>query len=155
MRITQWGEYGVHCCIFLAQQHELGRQTLSAAEIAESQTIDLQYTQQILQRLRKNGIVQSVRGPQGGYRLSRAAAEITLLDILVAEEGETFQIICETKPLTSERCSPGALCNLRPVWYELREHIDDFLQNITLDQLMRPRASAARPVRINAVRRGL
>src|SRR5690606_3493579 len=69
MRITQWGEFGVHCTVYIAERHRAGAATVTAAEIADAQGIDPQYTQQILQRLRRKGLITSVRGPQGGYRL--------------------------------------------------------------------------------------
>lgn len=142
MRITQWGEYGVHCAVFIAQRAQEGSGTVSAAEISEAQGIDLQYTQQILQRLRRKGIVESVRGPQGGYRLAREAKDINLEDLLVAAEGATFEVICEAKPLSTERCAPNATCNLRQIWHQLRDHINAFLHKISLADLL---ASAERP----------
>ena len=151
MKITQWGEYGIHCCLLLAREHGNGDGTLSAAEIAGEQHIDMPYAQQIIQRLRKSGIVSSVRGAQGGYRLSRSPDSITLLDILAAEEGDTFQIICNTKPI-DERCESGTPCNLRPVWFRLREHIDSFLSGITLADLAREGVDVSAPVTINARR---
>lgn len=136
MHITQWGEYGVHCATFIATRQLAGSEAVPAVEIAEAQGIPVDYAQQILQRLRKNAIVRSLRGPQGGYLLTRPAKEITLRDILVASEGETFQVICETKPLNEERCSPGGQCNLRPLWHGLRRHVDEFLEKYTLEDLL-------------------
>lgn len=136
MHITQWGEYGVHCATFIASRQRAGAEAVPATEIAEAQNIPVDYTQQILQRLRKNSIVKSLRGPQGGYLLNRPANEITLRDILVASEGDTFEVICETKPLNEERCSPDGQCSLRPLWHGLRKHVDEFLEKYTLEDLM-------------------
>lgn len=135
MRITQWGEYGVHFSAMLARGAREGRAVLGAAEVAREQSVDVQYAQQIFQRLRKGGIVESVRGPQGGYKLARPASEITLKDILIAAEGETFEIICEVKPLGDARCCATGACSLRPIWYQLKEHIDEFFTRFRLDQL--------------------
>lgn len=136
MRITQWGEYGVHFAVYLAARTEEGAAVVGAAEIAQAQGIALHYTQQILLRLREGGIIESVRGPGGGYRLSRAAEAITLLDLLMAAEGDTLELICESKPLSPVRCSPNATCSLRPVWYGLREHVNGYLESITLRSLL-------------------
>lgn len=153
MHITQWGEYGVHCAVLIAQRQRAGAEAVRAADIAESQGIPLDYAQQILQRLRKSSVVKSVRGPQGGYLLNREPREITLRDILIAAEGDTFEIICETKPLNQERCSPTGTCNLRPVWYGLRKHVDDFLTRFTLEDLLTnahlKHLPEAPPVKIN------
>ncbi len=136
MRITQWGEYGIHCATFIARLEKQGTKAVPAADIAADQGIALDYAQQILQRLRKNKIVQSIRGPQGGYKLCRPASEITLQDIIVASEGDTFEVICETKPLNSDRCMPNAHCNLRPLWFALKDHVNAFLGRYTLEQVV-------------------
>lgn len=135
MRVTQWGEYGVHCCVMLAQRDRAGTPLTNANDIAEAQMIDPLYAQQILQRLRKASLIESVRGPQGGYKLSRPAAEITLQDILVAAEGDTFEVICDTKPIDHERCCSSTVCNLRSVWHDLKAHVDSFLKTKTLEEL--------------------
>jgi len=135
MRITQWGEYGIHFSAFLARREREGAATTGAAEIAKSQGIDLQYAQQILQRLRRGGIVDSVRGPAGGYHLCRPANLITLGDVLVATEGETFEVICDAKPINGERCGASSQCGLRSLWHELKDHVDEFLRKYTVEEL--------------------
>jgi Rrf2 family iron-sulfur cluster assembly transcriptional regulator len=109
---------------------------VGAVEIAREQGIATEYAQQILQRLRKGNLVASVRGPAGGYRLSRSAEEITLRDILVAAEGETLELICESHPISRLRCDESALCGLRPLWADLREHVNEFLMRHTLADLV-------------------
>ena len=135
MRITQWGEYGVHFSTYLAKREREGATSVGAAEIARNQGVDLQYEQQIFQRLRRGGIVDSIRGPSGGYRLCRSPLEISLLDILVATEGDTFELICESRPLDEQRCHVGHACGLRSLWSELKEHVDIFLKKFTLEEL--------------------
>lgn len=137
MRITQWGEYGVHCCIFIAEKQLTGASAVNAAEIADSQGIQLDYAQQILQRLRKNNIIESVRGPSGGYKLTKPSNQITLKDILTAAEGETFEVICEAKPIHGERCAQDHACGLRSVWHEFKQHVDSFLTQKTLENIVK------------------
>ncbi len=136
MRITQWGEYATHFCIFLAKEHQSGRELTSASELAEVLKLDLLYAQQILQRLRKGNIIKSIRGVNGGYCLTKSAEEISLKDILVAAEGDTFEPLCENKPIDKDRCSSESTCGLRGVWYELRTHIDSFLESRSLKDLV-------------------
>lgn len=141
MHITKWGEYGILCCIYLAAKAETN-EAIGAAEIAHAQDIPLQYTQQILHRLRKGEVITSVRGPHGGFRLSKTPAETTLKDILYAAEGATFEVICETHPIYQEACGPESDCGLKDVWVELRQAIDQILEGKTLAQLItkqRPR----------------
>jgi Rrf2 family protein len=139
MRVTKWGECGILCALHLAKNY--GEVAIGAAEIAESQGIDLPYTQQILQRLRKGEVIESIRGPKGGYKLQRPPAKITLKDILYAVEGDTFQIICDHAPLHPEsdlphRCSTRESCGLHDVWQDLRSAIDKLLEERTLADLI-------------------
>jgi Rrf2 family iron-sulfur cluster assembly transcriptional regulator len=150
MRITQWGEFGALCCIYMArkQTDESTREnSVSAAELSHALSIPLQYTQQILQRLRKGDVIISVRGPGGGYLLSKDPKQITLKDILSAAEGETFEIICEHKTVLEECHEPGFSCGLKPVWYELKDAVDKLLASKTLDLL----ANQAQDIRFGLV----
>ena len=139
MRITQWGEYATHFCIYFARQSSgdtsANRTSLTATEIAKEHGIDQLYAQQILQRLRKGNLIKSIRGAQGGYQLSKEPSQITLRDILSAAEGETFEMICDSKPINESKCAPTSLCSLRGVWRELKTSIDDFLETKTLLEL--------------------
>ncbi len=146
MRVTKWGECGVLCSLHLARRSS-SEAAVGAVEIAESQGLDLQYTQQVLQRLRKGGVVESERGPRGGYRLARPPHSITLKDILYAAEGDTFQIICDYAPIhpnpdNTSMCATKENCSLHGVWQELRQAIDDLLEHRSLADLM---AQEARP----------
>lgn len=132
MRITKWGEYGILCSLYLARRYT--ETAVGAADIAHAQIIPIQYTQQILQRLRKGKIVRSIRGPHGGYRLAREPGEISLKDILYAAEGTTFEVLCEDNPI-HETCGHVG-CGLSQIWYELREQIDRILAAKSLADLM-------------------
>jgi Rrf2 family transcriptional regulator, iron-sulfur cluster assembly transcription factor len=135
MRITQWGEYGVLCSTFLADKEQSENGTVGAMEIAKAHGIALEYAQQILQRLRRGGIIKSVRGPQGGYKLARGAREITLREVLLAAEGDTFEVICDTKPLHLPCCKEESDCGLRELWQGLKKEVDKYLNSYTLADL--------------------
>jgi len=139
MRVTKWGECGILCSLYLAQHH--GGPPVGAAEIAETQGLDLPYTQQILQKLRKGNIIESARGPKGGYSLQRPPNSITLKDILYACEGDTFQIICDHHPLHPDAlhptlCATRESCGLHGVWQDLRAAIDKLLEERSLADLL-------------------
>jgi Rrf2 family transcriptional regulator, iron-sulfur cluster assembly transcription factor len=137
MRITQWGEYGILISAYLAaKQENETAPVVGAAEIADAQEIALQYAQQILLRLRDGAIVESVRGPHGGYRLAKPLTEISLLDILMAAEGASFEVICETKPLNLAKCKEHSPCFLQDIWMGLREHVNDYLAKRTLAEVV-------------------
>jgi len=140
MRVTKWGECGILCSLHLATRY--GHGATGAVEVAESRGLDLQYTQQILHRLRKGGVIDSERGPRGGYKLTRPPEEITLKDILYAVEGDTFQIICDYAPIhpeptSSSSCATKQTCSLHYVWQDLRAAIDKLLEQRTLADLLR------------------
>ena len=139
MRVTKWGECGLLCAVYLAHRAE-SEAAVGAPEIAESQAFDLQYTQQVLHRLKKGEIVESVRGPKGGYRLARPATDITLYQILLAAEGDTFEIICDYSPIhpsaePPHQCADKEGCGLHHVWVELKEAINSILSQKTLAEL--------------------
>ena len=138
MRISKWGEYGILCCLYLAKRAITLQDTknpVGAAELAHAQSIPLEYAQQILQKLRKGDVVDSVRGPGGGYRLSRESKDINLRDILVAAEGDTFEVMCDKNSIFEDCSNAQGACSLKAVWHELRETIDSYLVSKTLEEL--------------------
>ena len=140
MRVTKWGECGILCSLYLAERY--GAPPVGAAEIAETQGLDLPYTQQILQKLRKGDVIESARGPKGGYTLQRKPDQITLKQILYAVEGDTFQIICDHHPLHPDAmhptlCATRESCGLHGVWQDLRAAIDKLLEERTLADLLK------------------
>lgn len=157
MRVTKWGECGLLCAVYIA--HHQGTSTVGAPEIAESQGLDLQYTQQVLHRLKKGSIVESVRGPKGGYKLARPASEINLHQILLAAEGDTFEIICDYAPIhpaaeTPHQCADKDSCGLHHVWLELKVAINQILEQWTLAALVEktPMPTAQELINISAVK---
>jgi Rrf2 family protein len=141
MRVTKWGEYGILCSLCLAEKHGQ-KAAVGAAEIAEARRIPIQYTQQILHRLRKGGIVKSTRGPHGGFKLSKSPAETTLRDILCAAEGDTFEIICESRSSGANACSRRSFCGLKFVWQDLRSAINQVLEERTLATILKLQAGS-------------
>lgn len=136
MHITRWGEYGILCSLYLAREQNIGK-SVHAQSICDEHGIPLQYAQQILHRLKKGGIIKSVRGPHGGYLLSRPAAEITLKDILNAAEGSTFEVVCDVNPIKEHLCSSSDhVCSLKNVWRELKVIIDSALEKKSLADLL-------------------
>lgn len=135
-KVTQWGEYGIHIMLYIANKHYEGQKLVSALEISESQNISLNYTQQILMKLRQGGLIESERGPKGGFMLSKNPTEINLKEILTASEGDTVEIICENNPINQEKCSKEAFCYLKSVWYGLKDIINGYLEKISLQDLL-------------------
>lgn len=106
-------------------------------DIAERQDIPKDYLSLIMVDLRKGGIVESVRGPRGGYRLSRQPAEISMGEVLEILEGPIQLLEC-TSDATTHQCSRHSGCNMRSVWSHLTETIAGVLRQTTLAELSAP-----------------
>lgn len=106
--------------------------TVSLKEISERQNLSLKYLEQIVTPLAKSGLVSSVRGAQGGYRLARPAAEITSGEILRAVEGELTAIPCLASAVD---CPHRGQCHTLDFWSGLNDLINKYVDGITLEQL--------------------
>ena len=134
MRFTTQAEYGLICSLHLARFGTEG--PVAAREMAELENLPADYTEKILRRLRQAGLVTAVRGVTGGFQLARDPSEITVKDVIDATEGQTFEINCRMHPVGPDRCAETHGCSIRPVWYALRERIDDLLSDIRLSDLI-------------------
>jgi len=137
MRVTTWTEYSLIITLHLAKRHRADGGRVAARELAEAERLPPDYVEQILLRLRRAGLVASVRGARGGYRLARDPAEISVRNVMAASEHQTFEMNCELHQVDAERCSPGSACSIRPVWVALQQRVDEFLEGITLADLLR------------------
>ena len=130
MRLTTKGRYAVTAMLDLAIHYKDGPITLS--DISKRQGISLSYLEQLFSRLRKNGLVDSARGPGGGYRLSRAAAEINVADVITAVDEKIDAMRCEGKG----NCQNDGPCLTHDLWCDLSTQIYSFLKGIDLGQLV-------------------
>src|SRR3990172_1611946 len=135
MRITTWAEYGLIVSLHLARR--LGEPPVAARHLADHERLPADYVEQILLKLRRAGLVESERGARGGYRLSRKPADVTVRDVVLAAEDSTFVVSCDVRPIDEDRCGPEASCAIRPVWRALQQRVDEFLQGISLADLLR------------------
>ncbi|MDR1908369.1 MAG: Rrf2 family transcriptional regulator [Spirochaetaceae bacterium] len=129
MRISTKGRYSLEALLYMALLPE-DRYT-SAQVIAEGTDISGGYLEQLFIPLRRAGIVQGIRGPQGGYRPGRDLEAITVGDILRAVEGVLEPVPC----VASETCSMAETCLSRHTWAELYREINDCADSITLADL--------------------
>jgi len=150
MRITTWTEYSLIITLHLARKHAAGEGggAVPARELANVEGLPADYTEQIFLRLRRAGLVQSVRGAKGGYFLSRSPEEISVRDVMTACERQTLELNCETHTVNDERCNPAGSCSIRPMWAEMQRRIDDFLSGITLADLLQSEAEVDESVRM-------
>ena len=130
MRLTTKGRYAVTAVLDLAFHSQ--KKPVTLTEIATRQTISLSYLEQLFARLRKAGLVIGVRGPGGGYRLSREANEINIADVISAVDEE----VDSTKCAGLGNCQDGQPCLTHDLWMGLSEHIRSYLRGITLGELL-------------------
>ncbi|MGL9750531.1 MAG: Fe-S cluster assembly transcriptional regulator IscR [Symbiopectobacterium sp.] len=130
MRLTSKGRYAVTAMLDVALHSKEGPVPL--ADISERQGISLSYLEQLFSRLRKNGLVTSVRGPGGGYLLGKNANEIVVGAVISAVDESVDATRCQGR----EGCQGGDRCLTHTLWRDLSDRITDFLNNITLDELV-------------------
>jgi len=150
MRITTWTEYSLIITIHLARQGRAAAGPVAARELAESERLPADYVEQILLRLRRAGLVESVRGARGGYLLARGPEAITVRDVMAASEHQTFEMNCDTHRVDEERCNPAASCTIRPVWQALQRRVDDLLSSVSLADLLREESQVQELVTLTA-----
>lgn len=130
MRLTTKGRYAVTAMLDLAFHSQTRPVTLT--DIATRQTISLSYLEQLFARMRKAGMVKGVRGPGGGYTLSRNAHEINIAEIIEAVDEPVDSTKCGGK----SNCHNDQPCLTHDLWMGLSEQIRGYLKEISLGQLL-------------------
>ena len=140
MKLSTKGRYAVMAMVDLAT-HSRGK-PIALADIADRQEISLSYLEQLFGRLRRGQIVKSVRGPGGGYLLSRRASDIRVADVIMAVD----------EPIKATRCTPGSpsgchggqrRCLTHDLWEELGNQIYLFLNSVSLEDVVDRRVLGA------------
>ena len=140
MKLSTKGRYAVMALVDLAA-NDAGR-PIALAEIADRQEISLSYLEQLFAKLRRGGLVTSVRGPGGGYQLAHAAEETRISDIILAVD----------EPIRATRCQPGqpfgcrvnqSRCTTHDLWEELGNQIYLFLSSVTVADVVSRRVLGA------------
>jgi len=131
MRLTTKGRFAVTAMIDLALRQNNGPVTLAA--ISQRQQISLSYLEQLFGKLRRHELVESTRGPGGGYTLGRKASDITVADIIVSVDEPLDATSCGGK----ENCNgEGGRCMTHELWTSLNKRMVEFLDSVTLQKLV-------------------
>ncbi len=130
MRLTTKGRFAVTAMIDLAMRNGEGPVTL--ADISDRQKISLSYLEQLFGKLRRQGLVSSVRGPGGGYNLARPTPQVSVADIIVAVDEPIDATQCGGK----ENCKDEQKCITHDLWTDLNKHIFDYLGAVKLSELV-------------------
>ena len=132
MNVTSKGRYALRVMMDLAQHPEDG--FISLKTVAERQTISMKYLEMIVGHLKRAELVESTRGKEGGYRLSRDAESYTVGEILRSIEDNLAPVACIKDG--SVTCDHAGLCLTIPMWKELDEITNQYLDSITLSDLL-------------------
>ena len=135
MRLTTKGRFAVTAMIDLALRSGKGPVTLSG--ISQRQAISLSYLEQLFGKLRRHEIVESIRGPGGGYSLARKADKVTVADIIIAVDEPLDATQCGGKDSChGANAATGARCMTHELWATLNEKMVDYLDSVTLQDLV-------------------
>jgi Rrf2 family transcriptional regulator, iron-sulfur cluster assembly transcription factor len=133
MRLTTKGRFAVTAMIDVAMHGATDvRKPVTLAAVSERQRISLSYLEQLFGKLRRHGLVESVRGPGGGYRLGRPAHEMSVADVILAVDEPIDATQCGGR----ENCLDDRRCMTHELWAGLNAHIFSFLRSVTIAQLV-------------------
>jgi len=130
MKISSKGRYGLRAMFELALHYDSGSIPLKI--IAQKQELSENYLEQIFAVLRRSGLVKSIRGAQGGYRLAKKPAQITVGEIVRALEGPLELVECVKGDKEDATCYRADECVTRMIWAKLRDKINEVLDSTTL-----------------------
>ena len=135
MKLTSKGRYAVTAILDIALNSNSG--PVSLADISERQSISLSYLEQLFAKLRRDGLVKSVRGPGGGYRLGLPPSEISVA-MIISAVNENVNV---TRCYGNSNCKGGDECLTHSFWEGLSMRIENFLSEITLAELVEQRTN--------------
>ena len=131
MKLTTKGRYAVTAMLDLALHND--NAPVCLADISARQEISLTYLEQLFAKLRKNGLVESARGPGGGYRLAQSADEITTARVIYAVDEPIDATLCGGQ----QNCMGDVRCLTHDLWMGLNRNIAEYLNGISLGELIR------------------
>jgi Rrf2 family protein len=134
MKISTRGEYGVRAMVALASHYGSG--PMSIAAMARESSVPYAYLEQLIAPLRKAGLVESKRGAQGGYLLTRPPEEVRVGDVYRVMEGPVAPMDCVSEDIAEQTCPLIDGCQTRPVWLKVRDSIVDAIDSMTLADLV-------------------
>ena len=132
MKISTRGRYALDFMIDLAQ-HNNG-EYIALKDVSARQQISVKYLEQITSLLSKFGLLLSVRGPQGGYKLAKAAEQYTIGEILRITEGDMAPVACLSG--TDNSCDKKLSCPTLKLWTDLDKVVNEYLNSVTLQDLV-------------------
>lgn len=140
MKLSAQQEYGLRCMVHMARQ-SVG-DSVNIETIAEHESLTPAYVAKLMRILRNEGLIVSIRGQHGGYKLARPAGDVTVQEILLALGDRLFgDSFCVRHSGNSESCTHSNDCALRALWSGLDHVVETFLRSCRLSDLIRPEDS--------------
>jgi Rrf2 family protein len=144
MQLLASEEYGLRCLLRVADADEADG-PVSISQIADAEGLSPEYTAKLMRELRLGELVRSVRGADGGYRLTRPAAQISVWSALQVLGGDFFsERFCECHPGQRACCVRAADCSLRALWRAVQQTLRQTLEQISLEDLRRDERAMGR-----------
>lgn len=134
MKLSTKGRYGLRALVDLAVYSE--ERPVSISEIAKRQDISIRYLEQLLAKLKKAGIVKSIRGAQGGYLMAKSIEEVSVGDVLRILEGDLVLVECTELTGASKSCIGSRYCVTKSVWKKINDSIEQAVDSILLKDLV-------------------
>ena len=135
MKVSSRGEYGVRAMVALAKG--FGQGPMSITTMAKESSVPYAYLEQLIVPLRRAGLVESKRGAQGGYRLTRSPELVRVGEVYRVMEGPVAPMDCVSEDPADQTCPLIDGCQTRPVWLKVRDSIVEALDSMTLADLIR------------------
>ena len=135
MKLSTKGRYGLRAMVDIAGNG--GERAVSISSIAQRQNLSESYLEQLMSLLRKAGIIESVRGAGGGYRLARPPQSISVGEVLRALEGDLNPVECSALLGAGEPCAAEDTCVTKYVWQRISQSINETVDQIFLSDLLR------------------
>ena len=148
MRLTTKGRFAVTAMLDLALHG--GKRPVTLAGISQRQSISLSYLEQLFGKLRRHTLVESVRGPGGGYTLARELAKVSVADIITAVDEPLDATQCGGK----ENCQDEQRCMTHDLWATLNDKMYEYLDSVKLSDLVAQQAGRREAVKVLQDKRG-
>ena len=133
MKISTRGRYGIRAIVDIAYN---GRgKPEQIRKIAERQEIPPRYLEQIFQRLKKAGIIKTLRGAKGGYYLGKPPSQISVADVIQVTDGPLTPVLCREYSKKDAECHRAGYCVVKPVWDEVGRRMAEYLRSVTIEEL--------------------
>ncbi|PNU18775.1 Rrf2 family transcriptional regulator [Geothermobacter hydrogeniphilus] len=134
MKLSTKSRYGLRALFDMA--YHGGNMPCQIKDISRRQKISPRYLEQIFQELKKGGLLNSRRGPQGGYTLAKAPDRMTVKDIIEAAEGEVFLVACTARDKACRKnCEFDNQCVTQKIWQEANNRLNDYFSSLSLQDL--------------------